>query len=295
MIKKIFKAGTHLIRNTIRSQRRVLCAKREAENAFSDINNPPVIIYQMGKVGSITISTSLKESSLVNPVLNMHFLSAELSRITKYIKKTGVYPFPHHIYIGKATQRELEKHPNFPIKIITLVRDPIAFVVSGLFQNPYFVKENIKTMDGRMDSTKIIDYLGRKLREPDTFDYIYTWFDKELKTVFDIDVFEKPFPVETGIGHYQKDNIQVLLIRLEDLSDIGTKAIAEFLDMDAQLILKKANVRAELNESDAYLEVLNNLSVDPDLCREIYSSRYVRHFYNEEMINKFISRWTSVS
>ena len=135
--------------------------------------------------------------------------------------------------------------------------------------------------------------MERKLREPDTFNYIYNWFNNELKTVFDIDVFEKPFPVKTGYEFYTKNNIQVLLIRLEDLTDTGATAISEFLNLDGPLLLKKGNIRAENQESEAYEDVLKNLRVEPALCIEIYNSRFVRQFYDEDYIRKFISKWTS--
>ncbi len=36
---------------------------------------PPILIYTMGKVGSMTVYQSLKEAKLGNPVYHIHFLT----------------------------------------------------------------------------------------------------------------------------------------------------------------------------------------------------------------------------
>jgi len=267
-------------------------AKREAAFAFSNPNSPPIIIYQMGKVGSSTVYKSLMEASLSNPIIHLHFLSRDLHKHRRTHKKAGVYPPPYHIYIGEAVRKLLDKHQDFPIKIISLVRDPIAFVISNLFQNPYFAGESLQSDTGSIDPQKAVRYIGRKLSDPKTFTYMYEWFDKELKTVFCIDVFANPFPLDTGYAVYSKGNVEALVIRLENLSGNGPKAISDFLALGDPLVLKQSNIRANSNARAVYQEVKENVSISQSLCKKIYSNKFVRHFYNEEMINMFTANWT---
>lgn len=267
-------------------------AKRKATRAFSNPDSPPIIIYQMGKVGSAAVYKTLLDASLSNQVLHLHFLSQDLPEHRNRYKLAGIYPPPYHFYLGEAFRKLLNKHQSFPIKVISLVRDPIARMISDVFENPYFAGESIQTDTGSIDPRKAGKYISHKLGDPDTFKYIYEWFDKELKTVFGIDVFADPFPLETGHAVYSKAGVEALVIRLEDLSGKGSKALADFLCLGDQLILKESNVRTDSTEREAYHKVRESVSLSPSLCKEIYSSKFVKHFYNETMIDDFISKWT---
>lgn len=281
--------------NSFPAMVKIIKAKREAKFAFSRLDTPPILLYQMGKVGSSTVYKSLQDTTLSNPVLHLHFLSHDLPNRRKSHTQAGIYPPPYHIYLGEAMSKALNKNRDYPIKIISLVRDPIALTISDLFQNPHYAREVINTDGKTIDPQKAADYLNHELHNPKTFSYIFEWFDRELKSVFDIDVFAKPFPVETGYGVYSKDKVEALIIRLEDLAEKGPEAISEFLSLSDPLILRQSNVRNKSKDNKAYQTVLNRICLSPSLCREIYSSRFVKHFYSETTINKFISKWTTNS
>lgn len=274
----------------------VLASKRkashEASAAFADVTNPPILVYTMGKVGSSTVCSSLHAASLPNPVLHLHFLSADLPRHRQTHQDAGIWPLPDHLYLGDAIRRQLLKNRNFPVKIISLVRDPVAFLISGLFEVPQFAEESVFNDTGTVDPHKAAAYLNRKLADPDAFGYVFNWFDKELKAVFGIDVFATPFPVESGYAVYRQGSAEALVLRLEDLSAQGPQAIADFLGLDEPLILKHENVRADLTEKTAYQQVQEGVLLDPEMCRKIYATDFVKHFYSEAMIRTFIAKLT---
>lgn len=266
-------------------------AVQEAKRAFIAANTPPVLIYQMGKVGSSTVYNSLIHAAIPNPVLHLHFLSEDIAKHKMTFKNAGIYPV-YHLVLGEAVRKMLLEKPGFPCKIISLVRDPIAFVISDLFQNPYFSSDDVMSDNGAIDEAKATQYLDRELKKPKTFSYVDQWFDRELNRVFDIDVFAEPFPVDIGYCVYKKANVEVLVIRLEDLTQKGPKAIADFLNLEKHLVLEQRNVRNESRESSSYHRVLRRLRLNEVTCRTIYSSRFVKHFYNEEMISQAITKWT---
>lgn len=272
----------------------MLIAKCDAAYAFSNKRCPPIIIYTMGKVGSSTVYKSLSRASLPNPILFLHFLSDDLPIYKQAHRNAGIYPFPDHLYLSEATRRQLKKHKNFPLKVISLVRDPVAITISNLFQNPQFAEQSVLDGMGAIDLQKAGAYLNRELICQHSFPYIYEWFNKELKAVFGIDVFAEPFPLDKGFAIYSADNIEVLVIRLEDLSGNGPQALADFLGLPAPLILKGSNIRAGTNEKTIYQKLMENVSLDPAACKAIYSSDFVRHFYSEALINVFIAQWTKV-
>lgn len=266
-------------------------SEREAKHAFSSTTIPPILVYQMGKVGSSTVYKSLINAGIPNPVLHLHFISEDIQKYRETFKNAGLFP-SRHLLLGEAVRRVFLKNPYFPCKIISLIRDPIAFVVSDLFQNPYFAKDDVKSDKDAIDPEKAYIYLERELKNPETFSYVNEWFDRELKRVFDIDVFAEPFPVDVGYSVFKKSNIEALVIRLEDLSTKGPNAISELLGLEKPLILEQSNVRKESSEAILYQRVLKKIRLDPSLCQEIYSTRFVKQFYSKVMIEHLISKWT---
>ena len=91
----------------------------------------PVLIYQMGKVGSSSIYMSLKE---IMPTFHVHYLRKDLmDKINKNQINRGFAP-PEHLVTSKMVLKKYIKKDK-PLNIISLVRDPIARNMSAFFEN----------------------------------------------------------------------------------------------------------------------------------------------------------------
>ncbi len=88
-----------------------------------------ILIYQMGKVGSTSVQRSLYDAG-VGP-LHVHYIHADLSHMERFTETEK--DFPLHFYIGRVLRYYLAI-TSHRLKIITLVRDPIARFVSAQFQ-----------------------------------------------------------------------------------------------------------------------------------------------------------------
>lgn len=265
--------------------------RKEVHTAFCATSKSPVLVYQMGKVGSQTIYHSLQLADLPNSIFHFHFLSDDIRAVRNYHKKAGIpssYPFD----LAQAVRTELDKQGRKSCLIITLVRDPIAFVISNAFQNPQFINANLANVNGSIDPPKMVTYLTNLLSNPDAFTYMFNWFDRELKRVFLIDIFAQPFPKHVGYTVITGPQDKTLLIRMEDLSRIGCNAISSFLDMPKPLILTPANVGAEKEGGKIYQQVKQMIKLEPAIVNRIYSSTFVRHFYDDVMVQEFTDRWT---
>lgn len=252
---------------------------------------PSVLVYQMGKVGSTTVSKSLNAAGLKNFIYDIHFLSDDLYKYHKLYNDSGIVPVPYHIDLGMALRKRIIRGSFNKFKIISMVRDPIGRQVSNIFENPDLLDTDIRNSDGLVDAVKILKFIEKKFAEDSFFDYVFNWFDKELKKVFDIDVFSQPFNRDAGWETYDNGKTEVLVIRLEDLSRIGEAVIQRFLGLHDRVPLVKANVRSETREADAYQFIKNNLKIQRSLCEKIYDSRFVSHFYNDEQVAQMIKQW----
>ncbi len=247
--------------------------------------NLPVLIYQMGKVGSKTIEKSLAYHNVLN--LSVHGLTwdsiqrAERKEISNYSETC------------RAVRTLMDLPPNdIKWRIVTLVRDPVARTISDTFQNgdrflPHLV--------GRTDEVafkEVLEYLLKKFRNfNESKNYVCTWFDREMKVVFDFDVFSVDFENTSSCQIYETPRADILLIKLEQLSECCRDAFAEFLGI-RDFHLRNANVGMDKPYRKFYKKVLDSIAVPPCDLEKIYSSRYVRHFYSAREIADFRQRWS---
>lgn len=255
--------------------------------------NAPILVYQMGKVGSTSVYKSLKKIMPYGAVFFVHFLSDDVARYKKVHIDAGVFPVPYHIEIGIALREMIKKSSsNIRYKIVSMVRDPIARQISDVFQNPKLLKENITKNDGTFDLYKCFNYVNKMLSKQSSFNYVFNWFDNELKRVFGIDVFSVPFDKATGWKIYHGEKADVLVMRLENLSIQGEDAIKTFLDIP-KIELIKANIRSNTKDASVYNHLKRTVKIDRSICDYVYSSRFVKHFYSESEIDDMKKRWSS--
>jgi len=310
-----------------------LAAKGEVYLGLKRSDHPPILIYQMGKVGSTSVSSSLNAAGLKNYVFDIHFLSNDLNKYRKFFIDSGIVPVPYHIELGLALrkriigvdhrsgqsskiagkesrptklkswemgcrsrflrdrdcgrnddQRRIIRNSFGRFKIISMVRDPIGRQISDVFQNPEIMEMDIRNPDELIDKNKAMALIQDKFSDLKTFDYVFEWFDRELKSVFGIDVFAKPFNRDSGWTIYNGENADALVLRMEDLSAVGENVISEFLNTPRKITLFESNVRSQTPEAKAYSYVKNNVKIDRKLCEKVYASQFVRHFYSDTQI-----------
>ena len=105
------------------------------------MNTDPILVYQMGKVGSITIQTSLERTyrdlGLNVPIHHVHLmnLSLEDCEIRLRDEYANLSKVLGAVGNGLELRKTLEKTPEQRLKIITLVRDPVARNVATFFES----------------------------------------------------------------------------------------------------------------------------------------------------------------
>ena len=257
---------------------------------------PPLIIYQMGKVGSSTIASSLNSLQLPNPIYHIHTLTKagieSSENIYREMYGNASVPFNRskHLTLSKCLRRQLDRGLRGKIlKLVTLVREPIARNISGFFQLrdrwfPNFINQY------NQEAISTADIKERFLAEYEHQEPL-DWFDNEIKHVFGIDVFATEFPKSKGYAIYSGDNVEILLIKLEKLAVCAKDAFRDFLDID-QFVLVKANISSEKEYAEAYKKLIDTVVLPKSYLYMMYSSKYVQHFYDEQEINRFKAKWS---
>lgn len=256
-----------------------------------------ILIYQPGKVGSQSVWNSIKDKSI-----QFHSIMCPYG--------SSLYPkVLLDYYVNKLTTKKL--------KIICGVREPIARDFSAFFQNSENILWPFTSMNGNIfwnygdylnknkkktdDSLKIkrdslkweysLEYTMKKLQKfiiQQKLDE-FSWFDYELKAIFDIDVFAYPFDKDAGYTIIKKNNIEVLLLKLEALSSLSA-VIADFIG-DKNYVLNSTNKNTDKIYSYTYQELRSKVPI----CSEYYAYYYVdsriQHFYTPTEIEGFQNYW----
>ena len=260
-----------------------------------------VVIYQMGKVGSSTIISSLNKLNIPN--IQIHSLDNPYD--TWFPTKTkGWNPFsiqyvPSYSFSWKIKRilrnkiiktilnDRLKSKNNKKIKIITLVREPISREISRFFQNLHvliyhsiYIMRNDNTIHN--DLIKLFEIYNNKRST-------ITYFDIEFRKFLKIDIYDFPFDKNKGYGIIQKKNLEILILKLEKLNELQ-EIIGKFLELKTFELISSNQAKTKWY-GPLYKEFIKNYVPNEDYLNLVYESKYMKHFYSEEEIKKFKNRW----
>jgi len=252
---------------------------------------PPLLIYQMGKVGSSSVYKTLNNNITDYSLYHVHVLSSRgISNARNIFKEKGLIYAHENIalrYSAALRRKLLANRPH--VKIITLVREPISRCISDTFQNLHFYMQ--QEHRNQYDYDSILNVVKQRLNDynPDRA-WESNWFDKEIRDVFGVDVYDYPFDKDRRYGVINSNNADILILRTENLAS-SVKPISEFLGKELTSLVG-ANIASEKIYSDVYARIKKDLVVPDNICQKVYGSRYVRHFYSDDDIKKFMLRWS---
>lgn len=257
---------------------------------------PPILIFQVGKVGSYAIYCALRRLKLAQPVLHVHWLSdVGIAREESLYGSVNALGNAKHLIASHAIRRRMHRNPSEKWTLITLVREPIGRSISTFFERvpvfwPYLLDDTgaLKVEDARAKLVKQLTSNDPELERTNT------WFDTEMKGVFGIDVYEHPFDHRQGSTVIETERARVLLIRMEDINR-NTSVLQNFLALNDPLRLEPTNVARDKPLGDGYRTIRRSLNLNKDLCIRYYSSHFARHFYTEYERSTLIEKWSGNS
>lgn len=252
--------------------------------------NEFILLYQMGKVASRSI-----EKSLINAGYNVwspHVLKGVLNR--QLFKYKRIYKYIGLKGMSKRIIKKLANNKKIfllkrakPLKIISLVREPISRNVSMFFQNIHIPLINIaNSVDIRKQENSSINVLITEFFNKFNSHHGIEWFDRELKAVFNVDVYNYDFDKMKGYTIINQDNISLLIIKLEMLELIGDKIIGDFIG-NHNIKIQKTNTANVKWYSRVYNEFNQKIEYSDEYLDSLYNSKYMKHFYSEKEIKEF--------
>ncbi len=231
------------------------------------LNNRKVdaIVYTMGKVGSSSISTSIKSAGL--HCLDVHFLNEQriCNILQSYFEDPDVEIVPQHIIESLIAHNALVKQGR--MKVVTLVRNPIMRNISAVFQN-LPPRHN----DDFDEILKRLQKYGTKT--PDN------WFRRDFIPTTGIDIFSAKVDPTSDHFRFSSDKADVLMLKLEAPDDRKEELLRQFVG--ANVTLERANEA----RNKGYYEVYKKITEDPNIVR----STFVQDCLKLKYFNKLYSR-----
>lgn len=236
---------------------------------------PPVLVYQMGKVGSMSIAAAVRGAGH-RRVFRTHRLVPSNYRHDPFGQRAASSLLRRR-FVGRDTQR---------IRIISPVREPVSRNVSGFFQNLHrFVDDPQNTPTPELQRLFLECYPHRVGID---------WFDAEMRVSFGIDVYSYPFDPGRGHATVGDGRVDLLLFKIELPDDTIAALLTDFLDLDIPTLprVNAAAARGRRHES-TYDDFRRTLVLPDTLSDAIYESKFARHFYSRQERRSARDRWAT--
>lgn len=243
----------------------------------------PILVYTMGKVGTISLERSLRSSGL-------------LFTFATHRMRARIHRYPHATAAERSGQRcqgllrltglRWLRH-GARLRIVTAVREPVARLVSLYLYN-------YRSLFGEpVETAELATLLARFPRILDE-EFVHPlipgeFFANEIERHLGIDVYAHPFSPAAGGAVIEQGNRSLLVLRTEDPDESKVEACRRWLGRD--LTLTRSNTAGQQRYGDVYEEFKRRVRIPWRYAEAIHRSRYLHHFYSAEERAAFWRRW----
>lgn len=218
-------------------------------------------VFQMGKVGSHTISRGFQDAGYDGKVIHLHWVT------------DLVHGYPsNRLPYSRLLVHERER----PVKVISGVREIVSWAISGQFQYQGGALLNVRDAVAMIEERFWIACQDG-LR----------WFDHRY--FCDLDVYASPFDHASGFSRIQHGGLDLMIYRQEELSRLGP-AFASFLELP-DFAIGAANVGSAKKYATLYREIVRRFRLPGNLLSSLYDSPFMRHFYSDDERQQAYDRW----
>ncbi len=252
----------------------------------------PVLVHQMGKVGSTSLLHALRGLRDLPPVCQTHFLTPEgIGEAKATLRGWGITKANHLGFSDFVAPRvRARESAGTSWQVITIVRDPVARQLSDIYQNPGVVGE---AKDGVPSAERVLEHLTEYFRNFDeSTDFVCRWFQREFIELFDFPVYGQSFPYEQGYEIFEGGNVRALVLQLEDFPGVidDGEALGAFFGREIPAKISQRNAAHDRDSFNSYDAAKSNLKIPRADLEKIYSTAFARHFYSD-CREAFITRW----
>lgn len=250
-------------------------------------NKDLIVVHQMGRAASMTVTNTVKSMNLSMPVYHTHWLNS--ATVENRMGRIDPDKGPLNVRVSQLLSPQIYQHKkDRNWKFISIIRDPVARNISAYFLSiDHFFDDFFRRY--KQGDITLDDLLHNFLKEF-PHDQPIKWFDEEVKEPIGIDVFEVPFDNRKGFIVVEHENVSFLTVKLERLNDVYQDALNALFHKKTERLVN-THVTNEDKDFDMYKEFISNIPLPKDYLEEMYASKYATHFYDDVEINGFKNKW----
>ncbi len=244
-----------------------------------------IAVYTMGKVASTSISQSLKRSGI--SCYDVHSLAPD--RYLSILRSIGTNPdlvakavqrrwffgthvserqvvVPAHLIDSLAVMQAIIDQR--PLKIISLIREPIGRNISAVFQN--LPKRLLKDPEAVL--TRLRNY---SINLPDN------WFDRDFRAVTGIDALNMEHDRSADQFRLASEGFDVLIMKMDIPDERKSTILSDFIGRS--VTVERANEARAKDYYEMYKRLLAEpCSIRSDFVGDCFNLRYFRAFFSDE-------------
>ena len=240
----------------------------------------PLVVFSVPKSASSTVADALRRTVTGRPVFQIHLLTPERVATSERIyRETDPGARMLHIWQSQYLWSHLPTEEE-PWDVVTLVREPIAQLISQYFQASHGLGPG---SDPVAVARSVEEFVHKRL--PATLG----WFDLELQPHVGVDVYAHPFDPTVAHTTIDGPRARVLVLRTENVSQ-SSSVLGTFLGT-AAIALGRENSAERKEYGDLYAAVIEEIELSQEMLDIAYSSKVVRHFYGPDEIQVFRRSW----
>ena len=258
-----------LFRAGIAVQQRVRRRERQASEL--------VLVITMGRVGSSATYRALKNAGFEA----LHIHQIDLKSLLKRSQKLKV---ARHIKDGHRARALLDAEPDRPVKVITLIRDPIEQNISAGFSR-FRRLGKLEELQRYVTDPAVVNPIWEKT----PLAYPLSWMDLELRNALGIDFYQVDV-ASTGYGQLAAGRVIALLLHSTLPDQVKSTLLSQFIGRE--VIMGRTGVdrnkQGDLQSLYRAFELTSPLTV-ADLS-EVAESRFMQHFFAVDK-DDYILKW----
>lgn len=251
-----------------------------------------ILVHQMGRAASMTVTNTIRSMNLEKPVFHTHWLNADsvrerVNRVNSW-KNAGMGPL--NVRVAELLSPEIENRLEArQWQLVSIIREPVARNVSAFFLDidRFFNDFQIRYQRGEIS----IAQMHEVFLEEFPHDMPLDWFEVEVQDPFGIDIFAVPYRDSDGYAIARHDNVSLLVMKLDRLNDCFKPAFREFFGK-APGRLVNTHVTEKSQLASAYKEFISQAQFPRAYLDRMYDCKYVRHFYTDTEIESFRTKWS---
>jgi hypothetical protein len=251
------------------------------------LRGTPILVYSATKTASTAVAAALDRTPKIETVKVHHLEPAHFwtGPLSSPVADDGML---RHRAIEQRAAREILLHgSDQPLKVVAVMRDPIAFNLSNYtyFGRAYWMRHFWRRAPW-MSTASLFDHFRA------TFPHASSslWWTHEFASTTGIDVFREGFDASRGWQRYQRGRFDCMVLRA-DLDDREKRsALAEWLDCDVAPV-ERENANDQQAAPGVYERLKEAMRAEPAYIDAMLALPSAQTFFNAAQRDALRAKW----